>query len=219
MEVTKAIEVIQVSKRFRDNKVMTKISLSVNKGETVGIIGRNGSGKTVLFKCICGLMSYDEGDIIINGRKINGDMCPVDNNIGVIIETPGFMSQRSGWANLKHLAAISGRADKKRIAECMEFAGLNPKSRKPVRTYSLGMKQRLAIAQAILERPDILILDEPMNGLDNSGVRDVKAMIRRLREEGKAILIASHNDYDIKELCDRVYEIDGGEIRERGVPD
>ena len=203
------IEVQNVVKRFRDQVVLKNVSISFEKGQIHGIVGRNGSGKTVLFKCICGLMHPEEGVILVNGKRVGRDV-DMPENIGAIIEAPGFLPNYSGYKNLRFLANIRRKIGKEEILNVLKTVGLDPESRKHVGKYSLGMRQRLGIAQAIMEDPEILILDEPMNGLDNAGVQDIQALLLELKAQGKTILLASHNHEDIAALCDTVHEMDGG---------
>lgn len=203
------IEVQNVVKRFRDQVVLKNVSISFEKGKIHGIVGRNGSGKTVLFKCICGLMHPEEGVILVNGKRVGRDV-DMPEDIGAIIEAPGFLPNYSGYKNLRFLANIRRKIGKEEILNVLKTVGLDPESRKHVGKYSLGMRQRLGIAQAIMEDPEILILDEPMNGLDNAGVQDIRALLLELKAQGKTILLASHNHEDIAVLCDTVYEMDGG---------
>ncbi|WP_418568180.1 ATP-binding cassette domain-containing protein [Hominenteromicrobium sp.] len=203
------IEVQNVVKRFRDQVVLKNVSISFEKGKIHGIVGRNGSGKTVLFKCICGLMHPEEGVILVNGKRVGRDV-DMPEDIGAIIEAPGFLPNYSGYKNLRFLANIRRKIGKEEILNVLKTVGLDPESRKHVGKYSLGMRQRLGIAQAIMEDPEILILDEPMNGLDNAGVQDIRALLLKLKEQGKTILLASHNHEDIATLCDTVHEMDGG---------
>lgn len=203
------IEVQNVVKRFRDQVVLKNVSISFEKGQIHGIVGRNGSGKTVLFKCICGLMHPEEGVILVNGKRVGRDV-DMPENIGAIIEAPGFLPNYSGYKNLRFLANIRRKIGKEEILNVLKTVGLDPESRKHVGKYSLGMRQRLGIAQAIMEDPKILILDEPMNGLDNAGVQDIRALLLELKAQGKTILLASHNHEDIAALCDTVHEMDGG---------
>lgn len=203
------IEVQNVVKRFRDQVVLKNISISFEKGQIHGIVGRNGSGKTVLFKCICGLMHPEEGVILVNGKRVGRDV-DMPEDIGAIIEAPGFLPNYSGYKNLRFLANIRRKIGKEEILNVLKTVGLDPESRKHVGKYSLGMRQRLGIAQAIMEDPEILILDEPMNGLDNAGVQDIRALLLELKAQGKTILLASHNHEDIAALCDTVHEMDGG---------
>lgn len=203
------IEVQNVVKRFRDQVVLKNVSISFEKGQVHGIVGRNGSGKTVLFKCICGLMHPEEGVILVNGKRVGRDV-DMPEDIGAIIEAPGFLPNYSGYKNLRFLANIRRKIGKEEILNVLKTVGLDPESRKHVGKYSLGMRQRLGIAQAIMEDPEILILDEPMNGLDNAGVQDIRALLLELKAQGKTILLASHNHEDIAALCDTVHEMDGG---------
>lgn len=203
------IEVQNAVKRFRDQVVLKNVSISFEKGKIHGIVGRNGSGKTVLFKCICGLMHPEEGVILVNGKRVGRDV-DMPENIGAIIEAPGFLPNYSGYKNLRFLANIRRKIGKEEILNVLKTVGLDPESRKHVGKYSLGMRQRLGIAQAIMEDPEILILDEPMNGLDNAGVQDIRALLLELKAQGKTILLASHNHEDIAALCDTVHEMDGG---------
>ena len=203
------IEVQNVVKRFRDQVVLKNLSISFEKGKIHGIVGRNGSGKTVLFKCICGLMHPEEGVILVNGKRVGRDV-DMPEDIGAIIEAPGFLPNYSGYKNLRFLANIRRKIGKEEILNVLKTVGLDPESRKHVGKYSLGMRQRLGIAQAIMEDPEILILDEPMNGLDNAGVQDIRALLLELKAQGKTILLASHNHEDIAALCDTVHEMDGG---------
>lgn len=203
------IEVQNVVKRFRDQVVLKNVSISFEKGKIHGIVGRNGSGKTVLFKCICGLMHPEEGVILVNGKRVGRDV-DMPEDIGAIIEAPGFLPNYSGYKNLRFLANIRRKIGKEEILNVLKTVGLDPESRKHVGKYSLGMRQRLGIAQAIMEDPEILILDEPMNGLDNAGVQDIRALLLELKAQGKTILLASHNHEDIEALCDTVHEMDGG---------
>ena len=192
------IFVNHVTKSFKEETVLKDVVLSVSKGKICGIIGRNGSGKTVLFKCICGLLQVDKGDIQVDRRQI-----------GAIIEEPGFLSQYSGRKNLELLASISGKKSLN-YQKILEMVGLLEAADKKVGKYSMGMKQRLGIAQAIMEDQNIIILEEPMNGLDNAGVEEMRKLFLNLREQGKTILLASHNRDDIEMLCDVVYEMDHG---------
>ncbi len=205
------IKVENVTKKFGDDTILENITIDFEKGKIYGIIGRNGSGKTVLFKLIIGFLKPTRGRILVEGKEIGKDIDFAEQT-GMIIETPGFLSAFNGYKNLEYLAAIKKAIGKKEIQESMIRVGLDPKSKKKVGKYSLGMRQRLGIAQAIMENPDILILDEPMNGLDKQGVEDVRKILLKLKEEGKTILLASHNKEDIEILCDEVYEMDDGKF-------
>ena len=206
------IVVDHAEKRFGEQVALRDVSVSFEAGKIHGIIGRNGSGKTVLFKCIVGLMPLTSGSIQVNGRHIEtGKTVPDD--IGAIIETPGFLPNYSGFRNLKFLATLRGRIKDAEIRKAMQQVGLDPESRKHVGKYSLGMRQRLGIAQATMENQDILILDEPMNGLDKDGVEQMRKLFLSFKEEGKTLLLASHNREDIELLCDEVYEMEDGILR------
>ena len=205
------IVIKKASKKIRDTYIYKDVDVVCESGSIVGLIGKNGAGKTMLLKSICGLTPYDEGEISVMGKKIGSDV-EIPDSIGVIIEVPGFLPNLSGYKNLKYLADIKGKLNKEQIYEAIRQVGLDPEDKKRVGKYSLGMRQRLGIAQALMEDPDILLLDEPMNGLDNKGVSDVKEILRGLREKGKTIILASHHMEDIDELCDKVYVMDGGEI-------
>ncbi len=209
------IEIRSATKLFKEVKALDNVSVSFEKGKIHGIVGRNGSGKTVLMKCICGLMYLNSGEILVNSIRVGKDK-DIPDNIGAIIEAPGFLPNFSGYKNLKFLADIKKKADKEKIIKTLEFVGLDPQSKKHVGKYSLGMRQRLGIAQAIMEEPEILILDEPMNGLDNDGVAQIRGLILSLKEEGKTIILASHNREDINILCDTVFEMDAGQILVEG---
>lgn len=205
------IQVNNVSKKFKSQVVLKDITLQCRKGRIYGFVGYNGSGKTVLFKCICGLLYVDEGEIRVNGEKIGREMI---KNAGIIIEEPAFLGNESGRKNLELLYMLRHKRDKKRIADVMQMLGLNAESKKTVRQYSLGMRQRLALAQALMENPDILILDEPMNGLDRDGVNEIRQLLLKLKEQGKTILLASHNKEDIEVLCDEVFEMEHGKLQQ-----
>lgn len=195
-----AIIVRNVTKKFGNVTVLDNVSLQVKKGTICGIVGRNGSGKTVLFKCICGLLQINEGSILVDKKEI-----------GAIIEEPGFLKQYSGKQNLRLLASMSGKENID-IEKALKVVGLECAGRKKVGKYSMGMRQRLGIAQAIMENQSILILDQPMNGLDNKGVDEIRKLILDLKKEGRSIILASHNREDIQILCDQVYEMDNGKI-------
>lgn len=207
MEEACGIVVEHVHKAFGREAVLSDVSLTIRPGETCGIVGNNGSGKTVLMKCICGFLRPDQGRILVNGKRIGVDL-DFPEGIGVIIETPGFLPGLSGYKNLKILADLKACIGKKEILEALTRVGLDPKMKKPVAKYSLGMRQRLGIAQAIMENPQALILDEPFNGLDKKGNADMRELVKELKSQGKAILLASHNPKDIEELCDVVHEME-----------
>ena len=204
-----AISVQNVSKDFGAERVLKSISRDFEQGKIHGIVGNNGSGKTVLMKCICGFLIPTEGTVTVNGKRVGRDVdFPPD--LGLIIETPGFLPNLSGAKNLEILASLNKKIGLAEIADSIRRVGLDPLMKKPVGKYSLGMRQRLGIAQAIMEDPALLILDEPLNGLDKHGVREMRDLIKGLKADGKTILLASHNQGDIDELCDTVCEMDAG---------
>lgn len=196
-------------KRFGKATVLNNVSVAFERGKIHGIIGRNGSGKTVLMKCICGLTPITEGTVTVNGKRIGIDLEMIPDT-GAIIETPGFLPNMSGYSNLKNLADLRGKITVGDVKNAIARVGLDPNDKKHVGKYSLGMRQRLGLAQAIMEDPELLILDEPMNGLDKDGVRDMRRYLLELKEQGKTILIASHSAEDIDVLCDTVCEMDRG---------
>lgn len=206
------IEICDVTKTFGNIDVLKNVSVNWESGMIHGLIGRNGSGKTMLMKCICGFVPISSGSIKVRG-KLTGTDISIPPNIGIIIETPGFLPNYNAFNNLKFLANISGMKDNEKIKRCLSEVGLDPDSKKHVGKFSLGMRQRLGLAQAIMEDPDLLILDEPMNGLDKEGVADMRKYLLDLKEQGKTILIASHSAEDIDVLCDTVCEMDKGVLK------
>ena len=209
MILESVIEVQKVNKFFAEEHVLKDVSHTFEKGKIHGIVGNNGSGKTVLMKCICGFLKPDSGMIFVNHKQV-GRETDFPEDIGIIIETPGFLPHLSGTQNLRILASLQRKANIHTIHAVLEQVGLDPDMKKPVGKYSLGMRQRLGFAQALLEDPSLLILDEPFNGLDKFGVVHIRNVIKGLREEGKTIILASHNQVDIDELCDTVCEMDAG---------
>lgn len=205
------IEIKNLSKIIDKNTILDNISMTLEDGKIYGLVGRNGSGKTMLMRHILGFVYPDKGSICIDGRVLGKDM-DMPENVGAIIENPGFLPEYSGMKNLKILAAIRGKIKAGDIRDAMRMAGLNPDDKKHVGKYSLGMKQRLGIAQALMENPGILILDEPMNGLDNDGVKEIRELILKRKEMGNLVLIASHNEEDIRVLCDEIFYFDKGKI-------
>mgnify|MGYP004527783327 FL=1 len=203
------IEVKNVNVTIGKNEILQDISAVFETGKIHGLIGRNGSGKTVLMKCICGFMKPTSGEVFVGGKQIGKevDFAP---NTGVIIETPGFVPFYSGYRNLKILAGLNHKIGKEEIEEAMRTVGLDPKLKRHVKKYSLGMRQRLGIAQAIMEKPKLLILDEPFNGLDKEGVEQMRTYFLELKKQGVTILLSSHTSEDIKLLCDTVTEMEKG---------
>lgn len=208
------IEVSKVTKCFGEDLVLKEANLTLYPGEVCGIVGNNGSGKTVLMKCICGFYPVTTGRIRVLGQEIGKDT-DFPSSLGVIIESPGFLTNMSGFRNLEILAGMKKLISAADIRLVMKKVGLDPDMKKAVAKYSLGMRQRLGIAQAIMEDPKLLILDEPFNGLDKHGVEEIRQILLDLKDRGKTILLASHNAEDIRILCDRVFEMDGGVLSER----
>lgn len=207
------IEIDNISKEFSGDIVLHPVSIPFEKGKIYGIIGRNGSGKTVLLKIISGFLRPTTGTVTINGISL-GKKNEFPKNTGILIEKPGFLPYKNGFQNLKYLSQIQKLINDQEIYKVLEQTGLTSAAKKLVGKYSMGMKQRLGIAQAIMENPEILILDEPMNGLDDQGASQMRKLFLQLRNEGKTILLASHMQEDIHELCDKVYRIDAGIIEE-----
>ncbi|HGR3028779.1 TPA: ATP-binding cassette domain-containing protein [Streptococcus pneumoniae] len=188
--------------------VFQNLNFSCKQGEIIGITGANGSGKNVLFKLIAGLYSPSYGEVLINGENIVPER-KIPANLGALIEEPGFINYYSGFKNLQYLASIRGVVGNQEINDTLKIVGLYEQKDQKVKTYSLGMRKKLGIAQAIMENPSILLLDEPMNALDKSSVENMRTLFRKLSsEKGTTILIASHSEEDIRILCDKVYAIE-----------
>ena len=198
--MTDVIVIDKLTKSFKGKTVLEDVNMRLQEGGIYGVVGDNGSGKTVLLKLICGFMKPDSGTVTVNG---------------IIIEAPGFLPNYSGMKNLEYLASIRGKIGKEQIEAAMKTVGLDPSSKLRVGKYSLGMKQRLGIAQAIMEDQQLLILDEPMNALDKDAVEEMRRLFLSFKASGKTILIVSHNEGDISALCDGVYEFDGAKIKNR----
>ena len=197
------------TKSFKNQEVLSNINIVFESGKIYGIVGYNGSGKSVLLKCICGFLTLDSGEIEINGKKLKKDIDMIQD-AGVIIEEPAFLKEYSGKRNLEFLYSIRNKLNPEVISKAMRLVGLDENSKKKVKNYSLGMKQRLAIAQAIMENPKILLLDEPMNGRDKNGVQEIRELLLDLKKQDKTIVLVSHNQEDIRVLCDELYEIENG---------
>ena len=206
------MDIIKVNNLFLNlgkTEILKNINVAFEERKIHGLIGRNGSGKTMLMKCICGFVKPTSGEIIVSGKVIGKDV-DFPKDTGIIIETPGFIPYYSGYKNLRLLAGLNNNIGKEEIFKTMKQVGLDPNLRRHVKKYSLGMRQRLGLAQAIMENPKILILDEPFNGLDKDGIADMRKYLLELKEQGKTILIASHSSEDIEILCDTVCEMDKG---------
>lgn len=212
--MTDVIVIDKLTKSFKGKTVLEDVNMQLQEGRIYGIVGDNGSGKTVLLKLICGFMKPDSGTVTVNSKVIGKD-ADFPENTGIIIEAPGFLPNYSGMKNLEYLASIRGKIGKEQIESAMKTVGLDPSSKLRVGKYSLGMKQRLGIAQAIMEDQQLLILDEPMNALDKDAVEEMRRLFLRFKASGKTMLIVSHNEGDISTLCDEVYEFDGAKIKKR----
>ncbi len=197
-------------------QILKDINVEFEEGKIHGLIGRNGSGKTMLMKCICGFIKPTSGEITVDGKRVGKDI-DFPKDMGIIIETPGFIPYYSGYKNLKLLAALNNKIGKEQVRDSMKKVGLDPDLKRHVKKYSLGMRQRLGLAQAIMENPKILVLDEPFNGLDKDGVKDMREYLLCYKEQGKTILICSHSAEDISVLCDTVHEMDKGELAQIAV--
>ena len=205
------IKIEHLTKKFGDAVVLDDISMELVPGKIYGLVGRNGSGKTMLMKHILGFVHPTSGKILVDGKEIGKDI-DMPQNVGAIIENPGFLPEYSGFKNLKFLAMIRGKIGNEEIKEAIRLVGLDPESKKHVGKYSLGMRQRLGLAQALMENPDILLLDEPLSGLDNDGVQEMHELLMKQKEQGRLLVIASHSKEDIAVLCDEVFRFDKGRM-------
>ncbi len=205
------IVIENLHKSFGKTEILHGINKTFERSKIHGLMGNNGSGKTVLMKCICGFLIPDSGKVTVNGKVIGKDT-DFPQNTGIIIETPGFLPSVSGYENLRLLASLRHVIGKEVIYETMKTVGLDPESRKHISEYSLGMRQRLGIAQAIMESPELLILDEPFNGLDRNGVEEIRTLLLKLCADGITILLSDHNNENIQTLCNTVSMMDAGVI-------
>ncbi len=207
------IVVKNVFKKFNHQVVLNDINLELTSGHIYGLAGINGSGKTVLMKCICGLSTPTQGCIEIDDKKIGKDI-DFPESIGVLIETPGFIEHYSALDNMLSLASIKNKTGKEEVIALLDRVGLDPYEKKRVKKYSLGMRQKLGIAMSLLDKPDIVILDEPFNALDKKSVINVKNIILQLKEENRLVIISSHDGSLLEEITDKIYEIEEGMIVE-----
>lgn len=207
------LEIKNYSKRIKNKQILNDINLSLESGNVYGFFGRNGSGKTMLFRAITTLIYPTAGDVIIDGKSIINDDFDL-SRVGLLLEEPGFFPHLTGLENLSMLYEINNKRNKDFIKKIMTKIGLQENQPEKYREYSLGMKQKLRIGQAIMEEQELIILDEPTNGLDEVSVENIRNIIKDLKKKNKLILIASHNKDDLKLLCDKVFKIEAGKIAE-----
>ena len=200
----------RVSKQYKNKIAVDRVSLKLEKG-VYGLLGENGAGKTTLMRMICGVVRPDSGTISLDGRVLHRDFSVLPS-LGLILENAGLYPGLTGLENLKYLAKLTRRVGTEEIRDAIRRVGLDPDDKRTYGKYSLGMKQRLAIAQAVMESPDVLLLDEPTNALDESGVEDIRRIITEERDRGALILLASHNKEDIRVLSDYVFRIEKGSV-------
>lgn len=204
--MSKIVELSNISKKFDNNYIIKDINCSIEENTIVGIVGRNGSGKTVLLKIIAGLYIPTTGNVYFNDGLSKKEM-------GILIDT-GFLPNKTGLQNLELIASLNNKVSKSECFHLMNLVGLDPFSKLKYKNYSMGMKQRLALAQSIMENPRFIILDEPFNGIDNDTVKEFRTLISNLKRNGKTIIITSHYQEDITLLCDKVYKMDKGKLEE-----
>ncbi len=200
-----------VSKSIGGKAVLSNVSLCLESGNVYGFSGRNGSGKTMLFRALSGLMKTDSGTVVWNGRTVGKDFSVLPG-LGIVLENAALFPDLTGMQNLMYLAGLTRRIGRREIEGAMARAGLDPADKRAYRKYSLGMKQRLAVAQAVMEKPDVLMLDEPTNGLDDAGVEKIRQIILKEKERGALILLASHNKEDMALLADTLYRMENGRV-------
>ena len=205
------LEIENLTKTFGTQTVISDISMTLVSGKIYGLVGRNGSGKTMLMRAICGLITVTKGEIIVNGKRLGKDIS-FPNSIGVLIENPSFIDNFSGYRNLKALADINHIIGEEEIKNVIKLVGLDPNNKKKFKTYSLGMKQRLGIAAAIMEKPDIILLDEPINALDEKGVKEIREILLSLRSQERIIIVACHDKEELEILSDEIVEIYEGNV-------
>lgn len=201
-----------VEKKIKGNTILSEVNLELESGHVYGFIGVNGSGKTMLFRAISGLMDISGGEVVWNGKRLHKDM-KVLPNMGIIIENAELYPELTGLENLKLLAKLNNKITEDEIRESIKRVGLDPDDKRIFKKYSLGMRQRIIIAQAIMEKPDILLLDEPTNALDEEAVATIRKIILEEKQRGALVLIASHNKEDIRLLADEVYYVKQGKVK------
>jgi len=205
------LKVENLSKEIKNARILNNINLNLNKGKIYGFRGKNGSGKTMLFRALCGLIKPTEGRVEIDGQVL-GENISFPESVGVVIEYPGFLPNLSGYENLKLISEINNKVGAKEIKEIISAVGLDPEDKKKYKKYSLGMKQRLGIAQALMENPELIILDEPTNALDSDAVLLIKELLINMKNNNKLILLASHDKEELEVLSDEIFYIENGSI-------
>jgi ABC-2 type transport system ATP-binding protein len=209
-----AIEINDLTKVLKGRTVLSHVTLNLEQSGSYGFYGHNGSGKSMLFRAIAGLIHPTEGTVKVFGKQLGTDIS-FPESMGLIIENVGFWSYYTGFENLKVLASIKHIATEEDIKNVMRQVALDPEDTRTYKKYSLGMKQKLAIAQAVMEKPQLIILDEPTNALDEEAVDAVRKLIRNEQEQrGATVLIASHNKEDLKQMCDKFYKMNDGKLEE-----
>ncbi len=206
------IEVRNLTKRISGNLILDNINIKMTDGKIYGLKGKNGSGKTMLMRAICGLILPTEGEVIIDGQVLGKDIS-FPNSLGALIESPGFIANYSGFKNLKILSEIQDKIDDNKINEVLAMVGLDPKEKKKFKKYSLGMKQKLGIAAAIMEEPEIIILDEPTNALDESSVISLRKTLQKYRDAGALIIISCHDSEELEFLSDEIFFMENGRLK------
>lgn len=208
------IKLEHYTKIIKKNTILNDITLELKSGKIYAFVGHNGSGKSMLFKAICGFIKPTSGKVKVRNKVISKDIC-FPEKIGILIETVGLLPNLTAFENLKILASIQNEITDNDIKDTLSMVGLDPENKKPIKKYSLGMKQKVGIAQAIMEKPEIIILDEPMNGLDLESVNNIRNIILDLKAKGNTILLASHNESDIDILADEIFQLNNGVLRRK----
>lgn len=200
-----------INKSIRGKVILSDVSLRLKSGNIYGFVGRNGSGKTMLFRALSGLMRVDSGSILLDGKTLHKDFSVLPS-LGIILENAGLYPELTGVDNLLYLAGLTKRIGREEVVHAISRVGLDPEDKRTYKKYSLGMKQRLVIAQAIMEKPDVIMLDEPTNALDDSGMEEIRKVILEEKARGVLILVASHNKEDIRILADELYRVENGRV-------
>ena len=205
----------RIQKQIKGKVILSDVNLRLKGGKVYGFVGRNGSGKTMLFRALSGLMRIDSGSIALDGKILHKDFSVLPD-LGILLENAGLYPDLTGVGNLLYLANLTKRIGREEVTEAISRVGLDPADKRVYKKYSLGMKQRLAIAQAIMEKPDVIMLDEPTNSLDEAGVEEIRKVILEEKKRGALILVASHNREDIRILADELYRVEEGRVEKQG---